>query len=129
MHILFDCAVFAIQHHWHTAQPCLELLECQNAQWLASRRDEFGGRQTRTQQHPGILVRWDTGWVQEVQDIAGDWPNPDKDKQKTTEKANALYAVRVAELPSTILNEIYHWQCTETTLHVLWSPKRSGMDP
>ena len=36
-------------------------------------------------------MRWDTGWVQAVEDIAGDWPNPDKDRQRITAKADILY--------------------------------------
>ena len=79
--------------HRHPAQPCLELLQCQNAQWLASRRSDFGGSQTRTRQHPGMPMRWDTGWVQAVADVVGDLQNPGKDKEVTARKADVLYRI------------------------------------
>ena len=77
--------------HRHTAQPCLDLLQCQNSQWLAARRSDHGGSQTRTRQHPGIPMRWDSGWVQTVADVVGDMRNQDKVKEKTQLKADTLY--------------------------------------
>ena len=79
--------------HRHPAQPCLEPLQCQNSQWLESRRRDSGGSQTRTRQHPGVPMRWDSGWVQTLADVVGDMENRGTDKQQIEKKADTLYQV------------------------------------
>ena len=75
--------------HRHPCQPCLDLLLCQNSNWLQSRRAEYGGRRTRSRANPGVPMRWETGWLQAMED----WSNEAKDKSVTARRADQLHAL------------------------------------
>ena len=74
--------------HRHPRQPCLDLLMCQSSEWLQARRAEYGGRRTKSRVDPGVPIRWDTGWLCELNTT---WENEGKEKSVTAKRADMLY--------------------------------------
>ena len=74
--------------HRHPRQPSLDLLRCQNAEWLQARRAEYGGRRTKSRVDPSFPIRWETGWLCELDTT---WENEGKEKSVTAMRADLLY--------------------------------------
>ena len=78
-----------------------KLLVSQDELWLQTCRALAGntgvGRSifagaTQTRSSPGFPLRWGEGWLEDVGRVGGGWDNPQKSKERSQEKVNALLA-------------------------------------
>ena len=90
-----------VEHlHRHPSHPGMAMLNSQSDEWLRERRHEAGhfnsartvhAGETRTRSGAGTPNRWCSRWLETIAFSEDGWPNPQKNKRFSEQKANFLF--------------------------------------